>query len=564
MKLLKYSGLFLFFLLSCFPVLAQDDNDEAVKLLGELTQIRENFDVLSYSLDVEVLPEEKRIEGSNTILFQAVEDIDEIQIDLFDNMQVNGIYRGNESLEYERKHHSIFIDLGEELEKDSEDSIRIEYGGQPIEARNAPWDGGFVWETDSLGNPWVGVAVEGLGASSWWPNKDHLSDEPDQGVKVAITVPADLNAVSNGRLVGKEDIGENKTKYIWKTFYPIDNYNVTVNVGDYVHYKEYYEGIPERNESGIFQSQEGRPLDIDYYVLSYNVEKAKEHFDFTEDVLQAFEYAYGPYPFYEDGFAIVETPYLGMEHQGAIAYGNDYQMGYDGKLAEPYLEWDYLFVHEVAHEWWGNNVSMEDRADMWIQESFATYSDAFYAVTTYGYQGYLDMMDYFKTLVKNERPIVGEYGRNDKGDIDMYYKGALMLSTLSQLVEDNELWLGTLRKAQAKFGTPNTIGTDEFIQFLEDEFRLELTPFFNQYLRTTSIPKLIVRKKESDGKEYLIYKWVNVVDNFDMPVRLQVEQFEQEWIYPEKEWKKVELPKDYSKQFLGIENRAMYFDVDFK
>ena len=253
-----------------------------------------------------------------------------------------------------------------------------------------------------------------------------------------------------------------------------------------------------------------------------------------------------------------------MEHQGAIAYGNDYQMGYDGKLAEPYLEWDYLFVHEVAHEWWGNNVSMEDRADMWIQESFATYSDAFYAVTTYGYQGYLDMMDYFKTLVKNERPIVGEYGRNDKGDIDMYYKGALMLSTLSQLVEDNELWLGTLRKAQAKFGTPNTIGTDEFIQFLEDEFRLELTPFFNQYLRTTSIPKLIVRKKESDGKEYLIYKWVNVVDNFDMPVRLQVEQFEQEWIYPEKEWKKVELPKDYSKQFLGIENRAMYFDVDFK
>ena len=563
MKLLQTFILLSFSLFSSAFLRAQEI-DEATKLLGELTPIREHFDVLSYSLDIEVKPDEQSIAGQNTINFKAVEDIDEIQIDLFDNMNVERIYRGNTDLSYERNYHSIFIDLGKELKQNEEDSITIVYDGKPTVAKNAPWDGGFVWATDSLDSPWIGVAVEGLGASSWWPNKDHLSDEPDLGVTVALTVPEGLTAVSNGKLVNNETLENGKAKFTWRTSYPIDNYNVTVNIGDYTNYKEYYDGIPERNEKGVFTEQTGRALEIDYYVLSYNLEKAKQHFNFTEDVLQGFEYAFGPYPFYEDGFAIVETPYLGMEHQGAIAYGNNYQMGYNGKTAKPYLEWDYLFVHEVAHEWWGNNISMEDRADMWIQESFATYADAFYAVTTYGYAGYLDMMDYFKGLVKNDRPIVGTPGRNDEGDIDMYYKGALMLSTLSQLVEDNEIWLGALRKAQSEFRAPRTTNTEEFTQFLEDELRLELTPFFNQYLRTTEIPKLVVRKRKDGNKEFLIYKWVNVVEGFDMPVRLQVEQFEQEWIYPETEWKKVELPKNYSEQFLGVDNRAMYIEVDFE
>lgn len=564
MKSLKFlTAIVLLCFISSFT-LAQTQNKEAIKLLGELTPIRENFDVLFYHLDIEVKPDQQRIDGSNTIYFEAVEDIDKIQIDLFDNMTVNKIMRGNTELQFERKYHSMFIDLGKQLQKNEKDSITVFYGGQPIVSKNPPWDGGFVWETDSLGNPWVGVAVEGLGASSWWPAKDHLSDEPDLGVKVAITVPEKLTAVSNGRLVGKEDVEGGKTKFIWETSYPIDNYNVTLNIGDYVNYKEYYEGIPERNEKGVFTETEGRPLDLDYYVLSYHLDQAKQHFTFTEDVLQAFEFAYGPYPFYEDGFAIVETPYLGMEHQGAIAYGNQFKMGYLGKLAKPYLEWDYLFVHEVAHEWWGNNVSMEDSADMWIQESFATYSDAYYAVTMYGYEGYLTMMDYFKTLVKNQKPIVGERGIKYEGDLDIYFKGALMLSTLSQLVEDNQVWLGALRKAQLTFKAPQTVSTEKFTQFLEDELRLELTPFFNQYLHTTEIPKLIVRKRADDGKEYLIYKWVNVVEGFNMPVRLQLQQFEQEWIYPDTEWKKVELPKEYDEQFLGIEDRAMYIDVDFE
>lgn len=551
----------LFILLFSIPAASQVD--EATKLLGELTPIRENFDVQSYHLDIEVDPEQKMISGHNTIAFKAVEDIEEVQIDLFENMNVSKISQGNTDLDFERKFNSILIDLAREVEKEQVDSITVFYDGSPQAATNPPWDGGFIWTTDSLGNPWVAVAIEGLGASSWWPNKDHLSDEPDEGIRVDITVPADLMAISNGSLIGEEELGELK-KYKWRTSYPIDNYNVTLYVGDYVNFKEYYEGIPERNEQGAFTSQEGRALDIDYYVLSENLEKAKTYFDFTEDVLQTMEIAFGPYPFYDDGFAVVESPYLGMEHQSAIAYGNGYQSGWKGDLIKPYLEWDYLFVHEVAHEWWGNNVSMDDRASMWIQESFATYADAFYAYSMFGYEGYLDMMDHFRTLVKNERPILGEYGIMDEGTIDQYYKGALMLGTLSQLVESNQDWLGALQKAQEAFRAPKTVSTVEFLEFLEKELKYELDEFFEQYLETTMVPKLIARAVKDDGKDYVIYKWTNIVEGFDMPVKLKVKQYDEQWIYPTSEWKKIELPRGYENEHLGFNTRHQYYDLDFQ
>ena len=553
----------LLLLIASIPMMAQAVlNNEADKLLAEATPIRENFNVTHYALSVEVMPNTKAIKGTNVISFEAVEDIKEIQIDLFDNMQVSAVTAGNTALKYNRKHHAIFITLNKPLKKGEAGEVTVAFNGQPIEAKNPPWDGGFVWKQDDNGKPFVGVSVEGLGASSWWPNKDLLNDEPENGVEVNVTVPKDLVGVSNGKLVGEEE-NANSTTYKWKTTHSVDNYNVTLYVGDYVDYTEYYEGIPDRDSQGMFVAQNGRSLPVNFYVLKDHLEKAKEHFTFTQDVLQTLEIVYGPYPFYEDGFKIVEAPYLGMEHQSAIAYGNGFQNGYDGELIQPYLEWDYLFVHEAAHEWWGNNVSMASRSDLWIQEAFATYSDAFYAYSMFGGAGYERMMEYFKTRINNKKPMVGKWNE-DFGDIDVYYKGAVMLSTLSQLVEDNQKWFAALQKAQVEFAAPKTITTDEFVEFLEKEFKMELTPFFNQYLYTTKIPKLIVRIRNDDGKKFAIYKWENVVEGFEMPVKIQTKQYGSQWIYPTEKWKKVELPRDYEEKFLDIDNAVWLYDVDFK
>ena len=553
----------LLLLIASIPMMAQAVlNNEADKLLAEATPIRENFNVTHYALSVEVMPNTKAIKGTNIISFEAVEDIKEIQIDLFDNMQVSAVTAGNTALKYNRKHHAIFITLNKPLKKGEAGEVTVAFNGQPIEAKNPPWDGGFVWKQDDNGKPFVGVSVEGLGASSWWPNKDLLNDEPENGVEVNVTVPKDLVGVSNGKLVGEEE-NANSTTYKWKTTHSVDNYNVTLYVGDYVDYTEYYEGIPDRDSQGMFVAQNGRSLPVNFYVLKDHLEKAKEHFTFTQDVLQTLEIVYGPYPFYEDGFKIVEAPYLGMEHQSAIAYGNGFQNGYDGELIQPYLEWDYLFVHEAAHEWWGNNVSMASRSDLWIQEAFATYSDAFYAYSMFGGAGYERMMEYFKTRINNKKPMVGKWNE-DFGDIDVYYKGAVMLSTLSQLVEDNQKWFAALQKAQVEFAAPKTITTDEFIEFLEKEFKMELTPFFNQYLYTTKIPKLIVRIRNDEGKKFAIYKWENVVEGFEMPVKIQTKQYGSQWIYPTEKWKKVELPRDYEEKFLDIDNAVWLYDVDFK
>lgn len=563
---------FIFFLFSSIAFSQEknekhlEENTRKNELLYKLTPIREHFDVQFYNLDLSVDIESKSLKGKNTIHFKAVQDIDKIQIDLAESMHVEGIQHAGKDVNYTREEFAIFINLNKNVSKGELDSIVVSYSGKPVVAKNAPWDGGFVWREDEKGNPWIGVAVEGIGASTWWPNKDHWSDEPEQGVQVAITVPSKLKAISNGNMIGKEELENGQTKYIWRTAYSIDNYNVTLYIGDYVNYTDYYEGLPKVNAQGIMVPNRDEPLKIDYYVLKHNLEKAKAHFRFTEDVLQTFEYAFGSYPFKEDGLAIIEAPYLGMEHQSAIAYGNGYQMGWDGQLSVPYIEFDYLFVHEVGHEWWGNNVSADDKAAMWIQEGFTTYADAFYVYSMFGYEGYLDYMDYYKTLVKNEYPVLGNYGEKNPSNLDQYYKSALMLHTLSQLVESNKDWIETLKKAQQEFKAPKTVSHGEFTQFLSNELRMDLTSFFKQYLETTEIPKLVARiKKSESGDAYLIYKWVNTINEFDMPIKLRMNKEDgEDWIYPTTKWKKVRLPKKYQKENIKFNTRTQYYNLDFK
>lgn len=540
--------------------------DEATKLLGELTPIRENFDVQHYDLSVAIDIENQSITGQNVITYKAVEDINEIQVDLQEPLQVESITRDGNPLTFEKKFNSYFVSLGREIQEGSTDSITVKYSGKPKAAVSPPWDGGFVWETDSLGQPWVGVACEGEGASVWWPNKDHLSDEPDLGVKTSFRVPSNLKAIGNGKMINTEEHDDGTTTYTWKTVHPIDNYNVTVNIGDYVNYTDFYQRPIPPQQPGLGQQQRVKPpsLDVDYYILSYHVDQAKQHFSFVEDVIGTFEFVFGPYPFYEDGFGIVETPYLGMEHQGAIAYGNNFEQGYRGQLVKPYIEFDYLFVHETAHEWWGNNISVKDRADIWIQEGFASYADAIYVVSSYGFKAYLEYMDYYRSQVRNQEPVVGEYDINHDIPGDAYYKTALMLNTLSQLIESNQDWIGIMQKAQQQFRAPYTVTGQEFRDFLTEESGIELTAFFQQYLDTTMIPKLQMKLVKDDGDEFLIYRWTNVVDGFDMPVQLEYAQYKQKWIYPEQDWKKVELPKETNKQFLTVDERSFYIDLQFE
>ncbi len=535
---------------------------EADTLRGSLNKWRTAYDVQFYDLDIAVDIENKSLKGSNTIVFNAEHDFDKMQIDLFSNMQIDAIKRGDKELTYERKFNAVFVNMGETVKKDSKDSIKVFYHGKPIEAERAPWDGGFVWAKDTVGNPWISVASQGEGASLWWPNKDHLSDEPDHGVQVSITVPDSLKAVSGGRMIGRDSLENGHIKYIWRTHAPINNYNVSLYVGDYVHYKEFYTQPEILTGNMVTNRNKRKTLDLDYYVLRYNVDKAKEHFKSVENVIQMFEALFGPYPFYEDGYAVVEAPYLGMEHQGAIAYGNNYKYGWDGDQVKSYIEFDYLLVHETAHEWWGNNVSVDDIAALWIHEAFATYADAVYVYRSYGFEGYGKYIDYYRSLVKNDKPILNPRGLNDADiSLDAYYKGALMLNTLSQLVEDNDKWFGAMKKAQKEFAAPRTVSHEEFIAFLEKELKMDLKPFFKQYLETTKIPTLELRFAVDGKTDYMVYRWTNVVENFDMPVKVKVSKYNDKWIYPTEKWKKAKIPRGSSREDIDVELRAFYIDV---
>jgi len=540
---------------------SEEEVSRADMLLGALTELRTAYDVQYYDLDVEVDIANKSIAGSNEITFETTTEMAKMQIDLAPNMTISSIKHGNAELNFTREESAVFIDLDKTIGVGIRDSILVAFSGKPVESTNPPWTAGFVWSKDTNGKPWVGVACEGEGASVWFPNKDHLSDEPDNGVRVSVTVPDSLKAVSNGRNTDRVEVEGGKMKYVWETAYSVNNYNITLYVGDYMHYKEFYKGPSNPNPS-LLGAKPRPSIDVDYYVLRANIDTAKIHFDFTDRMLEVFESLYGPYPFPKDGFAIVESPYLGMEHQSAIAYGNNYQYGYRGQKVAPWLEFDYLFIHEAAHEWWGNNISADDYNSIWIHESFATYTDAIFAFSKFGMEGYYQFLDYFKERVQNDEPILGKKGVHDHfGTSDAYYKGALMLNTISQLVESNADWFKALTKAQQEFRAPYTVSHEELTEFLSEELRMDLSKVFEQYLETTDIPKLEIKVVKEGRTSYAVYRWTNVVEGFEMPIKLKTERFKDKWIYPTASWKKAKLPKTLDKDEFGIDQRAFYVDV---
>jgi aminopeptidase N len=492
----------------------------ADSLRGSITPQRSWWDVTYYDLSVRISPADSSISGSNAISYRVLEPSRDLQIDLMPPLEVDSITQDGRALPFRREVSVLWVTPAAPQQEGELRTVTVHYHGRPRAAANAPWDGGFVWERDANGAPWIATAVQGLGASAWWPNKDTQVEEPDSQ-RIAITVPSPLVDVSNGRLRGTTRNDDGTTTYEWFVSSPINNYNVAVNIGDYAHFRDVYEG-----EKG--------DLTLDFWPLAYNEEKARRQFQQTKPMLACFEHWFGPYPFYEDGFKLVETPHLGMEHQSAVAYGNHYQNGYLGRDLSGTgqgLKWDFILVHESGHEWFGNNITTRDIADMWVHEGFTNYSEGIYTECRFGKEAGAEYIIGSRRNIRNDRPIVGEYGVNHEGSGDMYYKSGSMLHMIRQIIGDDELWRSILRGLNEEFRHQTVTGA-QVQDYVSRRAGRDLSRIFAQYLTTPDIPVL---EYSLDGST-LRYRWAEAVPGFEMPVRIMTGPGETTWLHPTERW----------------------------
>ena len=517
----------IFFLFQFFHSYSQEFGRKD-SLRGYLFHERECYDVSYYHLNISVDPEEKFLKGYSEIHFEAQSDFELIQIDLFENMKISEIQFEGRVQEYYREFNAVFVNFDRLVKSGEQTFIRVYYSGNPKKAINPPWDGGFSWDKDANGNDWVGVSCQGLGASSWWPNKDHQSDEPDS-MLISCQVPAGLKCISNGNMRFHDLRKSTKlyNTYHWFVSYPINNYDVTLNIGDYAHFGDKY---ISGNDT----------LDLDYYVLPYNLRKAKDQFEIVEPMLDCFEKYLGPYPFWKDGFALVETPYLGMEHQSAIAYGNKFRLGYLGNTSfTAGLGFDFIIVHESAHEWWGNSITANDISDMWIQESFCTYSEVLFVECTYGYDAMIEYVKNQMSMAQNRRAIVGTPDVHRKGSSDMYAKGSAFIHTLRSVVNNDTLWFD-LFKSMTNHFKYQTVDGREVLDYINEKSGRNFNKLYEQYLYTPKLPQFEYELCGLGKRKTLKYRW-NAIDGFDMPLKVTLENGVFDWIFPEKKWKKIDL-----------------------
>ena len=494
-------------------------------LRGSITPERVWWDLNYYHLDIAVNPKTKSIKGKNTIRYTILKPYQTLQIDLQEPMRITRALQDGKELRVKKDGNAHFITLKKpHIKINTQEEIEIYYEGKPRVAVRAPWDGGISWKKDNNGIDFIASSCQGLGASVWWPNKDHMYDEVDS-MKISVNVPKHLMNISNGRLQSVVEKDNETTTYNWVVTNPINNYGVNINIGDYVHFSEVYEG-----EKG--------PLDMDYYVLRDNLEKAKKQFKDAPKMMQAFEHWFGPYHFYRDSFKLVEVPYLGMEHQSSVTYGNQYKQGYLGRDLSRTgwgLKFDFIIIHESGHEWFANNITYKDAAEMWIHEGFTAYSENLFLDYHYGIEASADYVIGTRANIQNDKPIIGTYNVNSEGSSDMYYKGANMLHTLRQLVNDDKKWRLLLRGLNKTF-YHQTVTTQEIENYISEFLGLDLTAFFDQYLRDVRIPNF---EYYIDDNE-LSYRWNNVVKNFEMPIEIEVNK-ENYWLYPNSDWQKMEI-----------------------
>jgi len=525
-----YNALFLLLMVSLSLIAQEKSFTRQDTLRGSITPERVWWDLTYYHLSVKVNPEDSTFSGSNKIQYTVLEPNQLMQIDLQPPMKITRITQKETELKFKRDGNAWFVTLEAPQEGGEKNALLIEFEGKPKVSKRAPWDGGVSWKTDENGNPFVATANQGDGASLWWPCKDHPYDEPDS-MLISITFPDTLMNVSNGRLRKLEQNGDGTNTSHWFVSNPINNYGVNINIGDYVHFGEVYKG-----EKGN--------LDCDYWVLRYNEEKARKQFKQAPLMLEAFEHWFGPYPFYEDGYKLVEVPYPGMEHQSSVTYGNGYTNGFMGRdeshtgLGEKF---DFIIIHESGHEWFANSITNWDEADMWIHESFIAYSENLYVDYFWGKEASAYYCIGTRFNIRNDRPIQGIYDVNYSGSGDMYSKGANMLHTLRQMIDDDEKWRDILRGLSKEF-YHQTVKGKQIEEYIAAKSGLNLNTFFDQYLRDTRIPTFEYALVKGEIK----FRWTNCVNDFRMKLKVNIDG-KIYWLNPEQQWLSIKLDNPIKK-----------------
>jgi aminopeptidase N len=535
--------------LAVFPAGAQVTRGftHADTLRGSIGPARAWWDVTFYDLHVRVNPADSSIRGWNGITYQVIVPGREMQIDLQVPMEADSMLQDGRSLTWRRDGNAFFVALTTPQRTGTRRTITVYYHGKPLAARRPPWDGGYIWRHDSLGNTWVTTANQGAGASIWWPNKDTQADEPDSQ-RIAITVPDPMLDVSNGRLRQTTHNGDGTTTFEWFVASPINNYDVAVNAGTYAHYSDVYQG-------------EAGNLTMDFWPLAYHLDTARVQWQQARPMLACFEHWFGAYPWYADGYKLVETPHLGMEHQSAVAYGNHFRNGYYASslggsdrwtdfsgMGEGY-KWDFIIVHESAHEWFGNNITTKDLADSWVHESFANYAEGLFSECQDGKEAGARYIIGSRRQIRNDAPIIGAYGVNRDGSGDMYYKGGSMLHMMRQVVDNDEKWRGVLRGLNRTFWHQTVTGR-QVEEYINQQSGINFDKVFEQYLTTVRIPTLEYR---IDGGT-LSFRWIDVVPGFDMPVKVTLQGSGYSWIRPTESWSKIGIALPNAADFKIDEN----------
>jgi aminopeptidase N len=493
-------------------------------LRGSITPERAWWDLTYYELRLQVQPENKFFKGSTTVHYQVLTENQRMQIDLQPPLYVTKVIEEGKEISFTKDGANAYIiQLEKKQQKGQKGHIVVFYEGHPREAKRAPWDGGVSWKKDKEGNDFIATSCQGLGASVWWPCKDHMYDEPDS-MRIQVTVPDHLMNVSNGRLRKVELNPASQTRtYDWFVSNPINNYGVNINIGNFLRFSE------------TFSGEKGK-LDMDYFVLPYHLEKAKVHFLDAPKMMKAFEHWFGPYPFYEDGFKLVEVPYLGMEHQSSVTYGNQYMKGYLGRDLSGTghgLNFDFIIIHESGHEWFANNITYKDIADMWIHESFTNYSENLFLEFYQGKQVGAEYVIGTRKNILNNIPIIGVYGVNKEGSGDMYYKGGNMLHTIRQIIQDDEKWRQILRGLNKDFY--HQVVTTEMVEnYIIEKSGMALQKVFDQYLRQTAIPTL----EWKVTKNTISYRWTTCIDGFNMPLDVLLDE-KKVRLNPTTQWQKI-------------------------
>ena len=510
---------------------------------------RQKWNVLHYEITVQPDYASKTIEGKSIMKFYD-EGAGLMQIDLQVPMILDSVKDGSVAYSFRREDNVYWLtyrynnpDIKFKI-KPGVRSLTFYFHGKPREAVRPPWDGGWIWKKDRNGNPWMTVACQGLGASVWYPCKDIQSDKPDSGATLHIIAPDSLVAIGNGRLTEKKSFGAGKTMYTWTVKNPINNYCIIPYIGKYVNFSEKYPGI-----SGN--------LDMNYWVMDYNLEKAKTQFTDAPKMMKAFEYWFGPYPFYEDGYQLVEAPHLGMEHQSAIAYGNGFKQGYAGRDLSGTgegLKWDFIIVHESGHEWFANSICTKDIADMWVHEGFTNYSETLFTEYYWGKASGEKYVEGIRKNIQNDEPIIGPYGVNKEGSGDMYYKGANMIHLIRQITNNDKKFREMLLALNKTFHN-QTVTTQQVENLISKKLKLDLAGIFDQYLRTVKIPVLEYKINEKT----ISYRWTNAVDNLQLPVKIAFEDKNERWIKPSADWKTIKIPNGTDGNTFSV-NKSFYVE----